>query len=103
MKPFMRPVDRGRLAPVGWVAEPAGLWGGKQVEVVYDPRRHQLVRTDSDIGDRTRVALGTAGFRRVASAGEQELWVRDRVEAARSALDSTQARHRPQRVAGLAR
>jgi hypothetical protein len=103
VKPFMRPVDRGRLAPVGWVAQPAGLWGGKQVEVVYDPRRHQLVRTDSDIGDRTRVALGTAGFRRVASAGEQELWVRDRVAAARAALDKTQEHHRPQRVAGLGR
>lgn len=103
MKPFMRPVDRGRLAPVGWVAEPAGLWDGKQVEVVYDPRRHQLVRTDSDIGDRTRVALGTAGFRRVASAGEQELWVRDRVAAARAALDKAQTHTVPQRVAGLGR
>jgi hypothetical protein len=103
VKPFMRPGDRGRLAPVGWVAEPAGLWGGKQVEVVFDPRRHQLIRTDSVVGDRTRVALGTAGYRRVATDGEQELWMRDRVAAARGALDKARVHPSPQSVAGLGR
>ena len=37
MKPFLRPTDRARLAPVGWVSKRAGLWGGREVEVVFDP------------------------------------------------------------------
>ncbi len=31
MKPFLRATDRARLAPAGWVSEPAGVWAGRQV------------------------------------------------------------------------
>lgn len=106
MKPFLRSVDRGHLAPIGWVSEPAGIWNGKETEMVYDPRRHQLLRTTGNIGDRSRVALGTAGFRRVAQAHEGELWVRDRTAAAaaaRTALDRVQSRATASRVVGLER
>lgn len=78
MKPFLRPTSRARLAPVGWTSEPAGQWGDRQVEVVYDPRQHQIVLCRNDPGDRTRTGLAGAGYRRCASDGTQEMWVRER-------------------------
>lgn len=81
MRPFLRATHRARLAPVGWVAEPAGVWAGRRVEVVYDPNRHQIALVRSDPGDRTRAALAAAGFRRLAVDGTQEMWVRNLAEA----------------------
>jgi hypothetical protein len=78
MKPFLRATDRARLAPVGWESEPAGVWAGRQVEVVYDPRRHQIVMVRNEPGDATRATLAGEGFRRLAVDGEQEMWMRDR-------------------------
>lgn len=77
MKPFLRPTDRARIAPVGWASEPAGVWAGRQVEVVFDPRRHQIVMVRGEPGEMTRVALAVEGFRRLAVDGRQEMWVRD--------------------------
>ena len=54
MKPFLRPTDRGQLAPVGWVSEPAGRWAGKEVDVVYDPRRHDVAFVRHDLGETVR-------------------------------------------------
>jgi hypothetical protein len=82
MKPFLRPTDRARLAPVGWVSEPAGVWAGREVEVVFDPRQHQIVMVRNDPGDTTRAALASEGFRRLAVDGKQEMWLRDRTSAA---------------------
>ncbi|MCZ7537854.1 MAG: hypothetical protein M5T61_19290 [Acidimicrobiia bacterium] len=82
MKPFLRATDRARLAPVGWISEPAGVWAGRQVEVVYDPRQHQIVMARNDPGDTTRAALAAEGFRRLAVDGRQEMWVRNRATAA---------------------
>jgi hypothetical protein len=78
VKPFLRPTSRARLAPVGWTSEAAGLWGGREVEVAYDPRQHQVVLCRNDPGDRTRADLADAGYRRCATDGTQEMWVRDR-------------------------
>lgn len=88
MKPFLRPTDRARLAPVGWVSEPAGVWAGRKVEVVFDPRQHQIVMVRNDPGDTTRAALAAEGFRRLAVDGRQEMWVRDRG----AAVEQTSAR-----------
>lgn len=82
MKPFLRPTDRARLAPVGWSSEPAGTWAGKPVEVVYDPRQHQIVLVRNEPGDRTRMVLAGEGYRRLAVDGQQEMWVRDRSSVA---------------------
>lgn len=81
MKPFLRATDRARLAPVGWVAEPAGVWAGRQVEVVFDPRQHQIVMVRNEPGETTRAALAGEGFRRLAVDGQQEMWMRDRSAA----------------------
>lgn len=77
MKPFLRPTGRARIAPVGWASEPAGVWAGRQVEVVFDPRQHQIVMVRNESGDTTRAALAVEGFRRLAVDGRQEMWVRD--------------------------
>lgn len=82
MKPFLRATDRARLAPVGWVSEPAGVWAGRQVEVVFDPRQHQIVMVRNEPGDRTRAVLAGEGFRRLAVDGQQEMWVRNRAAEA---------------------
>jgi hypothetical protein len=81
MKPFLRATNRVRLAPVGWASEPAGVWAGRQVEVVFDPRQHQIVMVRNEPGDRTRAALAGEGFRRLAVDGQQEMWMRDRTSA----------------------
>lgn len=76
MKPFLRATDRGRLAPVGWESEPAGEWAGRDVEVVFDPARHQIVMLRNAPSDPTRSVLAEQGFRRLAAEGHQEMWVR---------------------------
>lgn len=78
MKPFLRPTDRARLAPVGWVSEPAGVWAGRQVEVVFDPRRHQIVMMRGAPSDKARSDLVSEGYRRMAIDSGQEMWMRDR-------------------------
>lgn len=89
MKPFLRRADRGQLAPVGWVSQPAGLWGGQPVDIVYDPDRHDCLLTRTAMPEHLRAGFAGAGYRRVATdngGGGQELWVRDRADAARAAL-----------------
>jgi len=78
VRPFLRRCDRGRLAPVGWVSEPAGEWAGRQVEVVYDPERHQIAIIRNETSDAARALLAGAGFRRRAADRVQEMWVRTR-------------------------
>ena len=60
------------------MSEPAGVWAGREVEVVYDPTAHQVVMFRSDAGDHARVVLAGEGFRRLAVDDRQEMWVRDR-------------------------
>lgn len=88
MKPFLRHSDRGQLAPVGWDSQPAGLWGGKPADIVYDPDRHDCLLLRTAMPEHLRTGFAGAGYRRVATddGGGQELWVRDRADAARAAL-----------------
>lgn len=90
MRPFLRPTERGRLAPVGWAAEPAGQWAGKEVEIVYDPQRHQVLLLRDEPGDATRTAIAGTGYRRIAVVDKQEMWVRDRPAATQERLDRLQ-------------
>ena len=85
--PFLRPTDRGKLAPVGWVSEPAGRWGGREVDVVYDPRRHDVAFVRHDVGDDVRDGFREVGYRRVAVDGDAEMWVRDRAATVAAAMD----------------
>ena len=104
MKPFLRPTDRAPLAPVGWAAEPAGQWGGREMEIVYDPRRHQVLLVRTQLPDSTHRALAGAGYERMTVNGSQEVWVRDRLAAVRVGLercDRTGRRQRSVEVGGL--
>ncbi len=83
MKPFLRPVDRGQLAPVGWEAEPAGLWKDQQVDVVYDPRRHRVLVVRGDLEPATEAALRDDGWNRQVHSGDNSLWVCDDIALAR--------------------
>ena len=98
MKPFLRPTDRARLAPVGWASEPAGQWAGKEVEIVYDPRRHQVLMVRNDLGDPSRTAIAETGYRRIAVDGKQERWVRDRVAQTQARLDRLEHGHSHERA-----
>jgi len=80
VRPFLRRTDRGRLAPIGWVAEAVGVWAGREVEVVFDSDRHDIVIARNHLGDANRVTLAGEGYRRIASDGLQELWLRIRPE-----------------------
>lgn len=98
MKPFLRPTDRARLAPVGWASEPAGQWKGHEMEIVYDPCRHQVIVMRNDLGDPVRAAIAGTGYRRIAADGHQELWVRDRVAEIRARLDRLEHSHGRERT-----
>lgn len=101
MKPFLRPTDRARLAPVGWESEPAGLWAGKEVEVVFDPRRHHVLLVRNDVGDPSRAAIASTGYQRVAVDGQQEMWVCDRVAMAQARLNRLERGHGQERATGI--
>jgi len=97
VKPFLRPTSRARLAPVGWTSESAGQWAGREVEVVYDPSQHQIVLCRNDPGDHMRSELADAGYRRYATDGNQEMWVRDKAASAEASLARSMGhtQHRP--------
>ena len=89
MKPFLRSADRPPLAPVGWAAQPAGQWGGRDMEIVYDPRRHQVLLVRNQLPDATRSALAGSGYQRMTVDGSQEVWVRDRLTNLRVGLEQS--------------
>jgi hypothetical protein len=66
----------------------AGPWNGHDIEIVYNPTRHDvmLVRGGAidDIGDN---GLEHIGYRFVATDGHTWLWYRDRLAAARNNLE----------------
>lgn len=101
MKPFLRATDRGQLAPVGWVSEPAGQWAGKEVDVVYDPRRHDVALVRGGASNPLREGLRDVGYRRVAVDGTSEMWVRDRLAVVTEALDRVAQPLERQRTADI--
>ena len=87
--PYLRPRGDDGPVPEGWTTEPAGEWDGRDAEVVYDPRRYdvrvvQSAETEDREGD-----LASAGWAYEGTDGYAVMWVRDRVAAARAALDRT--------------
>jgi hypothetical protein len=86
LKPFLRPPDGGQPVPEGWAVH-AIEWDGHDCEVVYDPRRHDVaLARDGEVGD-IEDRLVAAGWEYQGTDGRVSLWVRDRVVAARAALD----------------
>jgi hypothetical protein len=93
LRPFLRPTDRGKLAPVGWVSQPAGVWAGREVDVVYDPRRHTIILLrNQQLAEAKAQSFRDLGYERVDGDGHNELWARDRVAAARARLERADQR-----------
>ena len=93
MDPYLRhapPVDAPpNPCPDGHEVQPAGLWNGSQMEVVYDPRQHDVLflhggTEDPDIHD----GLARTGWSHAQSDGPTQMWIRDRAVAAQAALAS---------------
>lgn len=78
--------------PPGWVAEPVGLWDGRHQEVVYHPRRHDVLIMRGPTSPAVQTALPGAGWSRTRETDGSVMWVRDRVQAARDALQRIEDR-----------
>lgn len=100
--PYLRPASpEGAPAPCppGHTAEPAGTWGGRSMEVVYDPRRNDVAFVLGETSSVVRHGLVATGFRHQDSDGDNQLWVRDRMALARERLERTTVRLGPPRIA----
>lgn len=85
-EPYLRQATEqsveARLVPEGWVSEPAGRWRGRYVEVVYDPRRHDITFVRGRIPAKVIVGMRTRGFQLRGVDGPTQWWIRDRLRAA---------------------
>lgn len=92
MDPFLRPASPDGAppdqCPPGHVAEPAGLWNHRQMEIVYDPRRHDVCFMRGRAADRVHDGLAASGWEPTATDGRSQLWIRDRADAMRRLLDT---------------
>ena len=70
----------------GDVVSYAGRWAGEPVDVVYNPRRHDVMFLLGRMQPELREQLEQAGWRVTRDDGRRQLWVRDKVVAARSGL-----------------
>ena len=92
MYPYLRPVppdgDPSGTCPPGHVAEPAGLWNDRPMEIVYDPRRHDVCFMRGRAGDSAHDGLVASGWEATSTDGRSQLWIRDRADAMRQLLDT---------------
>jgi hypothetical protein len=86
MKPYLRPLspdDAPAACPAGAVAEPAGTWGGRRMEVVYDPARHEVAFTRGRPTATETAVLAATGWWPARRDGQAVMWVRPRPAPAR--------------------
>ncbi len=101
-EPYLRPRSREDApapCPPGCATEPAGIWGGRAMEVVYDPRRHDVALLLGDASPEVRHGLVATGWRHQRGDGDTQLWVRDRLALARQRLERISVRLGPPRIA----
>lgn len=72
--------------PAGWQTEPVGDVDGQRSNVAYDPDRHSVIWYLNPPAPSTAEELHRNGWQRAATHGRGELWVLDRIEATRRAL-----------------
>lgn len=94
--PYLRPVPPEGAPPLrcpeGWAAEPAGLWEDCQMEVVYNPRRHDIVFIRGRLSPDVESTLPSIGYAETQAAEGVRMFVRDRSAATRAALDRLEQR-----------
>jgi hypothetical protein len=86
MNPYLRPFESEAPLPDGWTTEPAGEWKGKEVEIAYNPSRHDFMLVRGTAGDDIDGRLEQIGYQFIATDGQAWLWYRDRLAAARTTL-----------------
>ena len=91
MNPYLRPLESDAPLPDGWTTEPAGRWKGHEVEIAYDSSRHDFMLVRGTVGDDIDGRLEYIGYEFIATDGQTWLWSRDRLAAARTALERTPA------------
>lgn len=90
-QPYLRPAfPEGTPSPdcpPGRQAEPAGVWHGQAMEVVYDPARHDVVFLRGEQSTAVHRGLAGNGYESVLIDGPNQMWVRDRIALARRRLE----------------
>ena len=100
--PYLRPAppegELGPACPPGWVAESVGRWDGHPQEIVYQPRRHDILIVRGEPSPKIESALPGTGWAQTHETDGARLWVRDRVALTRDALDRLEHRPAPART-----
>lgn len=103
--PYLRPAPPEGAPPLrcpeGWAAEPAGLWHGTHMEIVYNPRRHDVVLVRGQLSPSAESALPSIGYIETNAADGVVMFVRDRSAVTRAALDRLE--HQPRLARELGR
>jgi hypothetical protein len=84
-RPFLQPARSG-IVPSGWTTDVIE-WNGQETEVVYDPRRYDVMAVHTSMTEDHEGDLTAAGWSYEGTDGHTAMWVRDRLAAARAALD----------------
>jgi hypothetical protein len=83
MRPYLRPAPPegtpSALCPPGARAEAAGMWGGRPMEVVYQPAHHDVAFLRGAVPAAVTDGLRATGWEHWLSHGPDQMWVRDRV------------------------
>ena len=94
-EPYLRPATPEGAPPApcppGRQAEPAGVWHGRAMEVVYDPRRHDVVFLHGAASAAVEGGLQATGWEHRLSDGANQMWTRDRTALARRRLDQVRS------------
>ena len=95
-EPYLRPAppegEPPLPCPPGWSAEPAGVWDGHHQEVVYNPRRHDVVIIRGGTSPSIEATFPGIGYAEARTSEDARMWVRDRFAMTQAALDRLQDR-----------
>ena len=101
-EPYLRPAAPEGAAPAPYPpahqVEPAGIWHGEVMEVVYDPRRHDVVFLLGAVSPAVEKGLVASGWEHHLSDGANQMWTRDREVLVRTRLDQLLASPDPLRI-----
>lgn len=103
-EPYLRPATQDGTDPVpcpsGWQAESVGLWDGQWQEIVYHPRRHDVLIVRGECSPTLEASLPASGWNEARQTDGARMWVRDRLAATREALARLEERPRVARELG---
>lgn len=102
-EPYLRPQPPEGVpsapCPPGQLVEAAGVWGGEVMEVVYDPRHHDVVFVRGEVSAKIQSGLVDTGWEHRLTDGANQMWVRDRRALAHRRLQRAQPTHTVPRIA----